>query len=82
MGVKKMAAKLAEYYARLDNGKTKKIKPEHVRKVLEKLRMKSTQLQEDIDTAENEGKKERLRLKLQVATEQIARAEWLLAHLD
>lgn len=40
MGLKSLAAKLADYQTRLDDGATCRIRPEHVRKVLDKLRHK------------------------------------------
>ena len=38
MGMKKLAAKVDDYNDRLESGKASKIKPGHVRKVLEKHR--------------------------------------------
>ncbi len=81
MGLKKLAAKMAEYNERLESGKASKIKPDHVKKVLEKLRKKSVELQADIASAHSTDKRARLERKLEVARAQEARAEWLLKEL-
>lgn len=81
MGLKKLAAKVAQYHDRLERGKASKIKPGHVRKVLEKLRAKETSLQAEIAAAEDDHEKARLERKLDVAREHIERAEWLLAEI-
>ena len=82
MGLKKLAAKVAEYNDRLEGGKASKIKPGHVKKVLEKLRAKETSLEAEIAAAAgDDDKKARLERKLEVAREHIARAEWLLAEI-
>lgn len=77
MGLKKLAEKLADYKERLDLGQTQEIKPNHVEKVLKKLRSKVTELEADISEEDDPDKKERLIRKLSVANEQVARAEWL-----
>lgn len=81
MGLKKLAAKLAEYNDRLQSGKVSKIKPGHVEEVLKKLRKKSAELEEEIASARSEEKRARLERKLEVARRQEARAEWLLKEL-
>ncbi|MBV2358553.1 hypothetical protein KUH32_02085 [Thalassococcus sp. CAU 1522] len=81
MGLKKLAEKIADYNERFEQGKASKIKPEHVEKVLAKLRKKSAELQVDIASATTSEKKARLEKKLGVATAQIERAEWLLKEI-
>ncbi len=82
MGLKKLAEKLSDYKARLERGKAKKIKPDHVQKVLEKLRKKSSELEAEIALEDKEEKKARLRRKLSVAREHMERAEWLLTQIE
>jgi hypothetical protein len=82
MGVKKLAAKVAEYYERLEQGKASKIKPNHVEQVLKKLRAKEAELQAEIETVDSDDKKARLERKLGIAQEHIARAEYLLTELS
>lgn len=82
MGLKKLAAKVAEYNERLDAGKARKIKPDHVEKVLKKLRSKEAELKNEIAATPKPEKRERLMRKLGVAQEQITRAEWLLKTLS
>ena len=77
MAFRKIIAKLDEYYARLDGGKTKKIKPSHVRKVIEKLAAKKEEIAEELARTDSESKKERLARKLLIADEHLKRAEWL-----
>ena len=81
MGLKKLAAKVADYNDRLDSGKASKIKPGHVRKVLEKLHKKESSLIDELAEAENDKAKARLERKLEIAREHIARAEWLLGQI-
>lgn len=81
MGLKKLAAKVAEYNERLESGKASKIKPSHVEMVLEKLRKKSGELEGEIASARSPEKRARLEKKLGVARTQIERAEWLLNEL-
>jgi hypothetical protein len=78
MGLKKLAAKVEEYNARLECGKACKIKPSHVEAVLQKLRSKSAELEAEIAAATSPDKKARLEGKLGIARTHIARAEWLL----
>jgi hypothetical protein len=73
MGLKKLAAKVANYNDRLDSGKASKIKPDHVRKVLKKLRKKEGSLSEELADARDDEAKARLERKLEVAREHIAR---------
>ena len=81
MGLKKLAEKVEDYHARLENGKASKIKPRHVEKILQKLRDKATELETDISAASSADKKARLEGKLAIARTHIARAEWLLKEL-
>ncbi len=81
MGMKKLAAKVDDYNDRLESGKASKIKPGHVRKVLEKLRKKSSELEDEISAAHSAEKKARLEKKLGVARAQIERGEWLLKQI-
>lgn len=81
MGLKKLSAKLTDYKKRLDDGKAKPIKANHVEKVLRKLRHKEAELMERAADTKNPDKLERLTRKQAVAREQISRAEWLLDNL-
>lgn len=81
MGLKKLAAKVAEYNDRLESGKVSKIKPGHVEKVMEKLQKKSAELEEEIASAHSAEKRARLERKLEVARAQEKRAEWLLKEI-
>lgn len=81
MGVKKLAAKVADYKQRLEDGKASKIEPDHVEKVLAKLRRKQADLDQRLAETTGTDERERLERKLAVAKEHIARAEWLLAEL-
>ncbi len=81
MGLKKLAAKVAEYNARLEDGKARRIKPDHVEKVLAKLRRKSAELEAEIAATAAPEKRARLERKLEVARAQEARAEWLLGQI-
>lgn len=81
MGLKKLAEKLADYNERLERGQTEQIKPDHVEKVLSKLRKKSADLESELSNATDPDKKSRLATKLDVAREQVARAEWLLGEI-
>lgn len=81
MGLKKLATKVEDYNARLESGKASKIKPDHVKAVLRKLRSKSTELEAEIVEATSADKKARLEGKLGIARTHIERAEWLLREL-
>lgn len=81
MGLKKSTAKLDDYFERLKQNKAAKITPEHVEKVLEKLRAKERDLLDDLETAQKVDKAERLRSKLNVVHEQLRRGEWLLEEI-
>ena len=77
MGLKKLAAKVADYKERLESGTAHKVKPADVEKVLEKLRRKSLELETEIAATGSPEKRARLEKKLEVARTQEARAEWL-----
>ncbi len=78
IGLKKLAVKVAAYYARLEQGNAHSIKPSHVQKIKAKLRAKEEELRSEIEAATSAGDRSRLERKLQVAREQILRAEYLL----
>ncbi|MBS9716484.1 hypothetical protein J4E70_05960 [Pseudohalocynthiibacter aestuariivivens] len=78
MGLEKYANKIDEYFARLEDGKAKKIKPSHVLKVISKLQKKEQGLVQEIEATEKDSKKDRLKRKVLIAREHIKRAELLL----
>ncbi|SFU04794.1 hypothetical protein [Sedimentitalea nanhaiensis] len=82
MGLNKLAAKVVEYNERLESGKASKIKPNHVEKVLAKLKKKTDELEAEIASAHSADKKARLEKKLGVARTHVERAEWLLNELS
>lgn len=82
MGLQKLAAKVAEYKTRLEEGKASKIEPKHVAKVLSKLRKKESDLVERIANAGGASDRDRLLLKLEIARDQIGKAQWLLEQLE
>ena len=82
MGLGKSIEKLDEYYSRLNEGKAQKIKPSHVKKVIEKLKVKEKSLKSDLTSTENESKKQRLERKLSTVAELIQRANWLLEKIE
>ncbi len=77
MALAKSIEKLKKYYARLEAGKAKKIKPSHVERVMEKLSVRERNLLEDITAAKKPSKKKRLQQKLEETRKQIDRARWL-----
>jgi hypothetical protein len=82
MGLKKLAAKVAEYNERLESGKASKIEPAHVQEVLDKLRKKREGLESSIASESSADKKARLEKKLSVALIHVERAEWLIKELS
>lgn len=82
MALAKTMEKLQKYYARLEAGKTKKIKPDHVGRVIAKLAAKERSLLREIASAQKPSKKERLRQKLVMTREQIDRARWLMKEVS
>jgi hypothetical protein len=81
MGLKKLAAKVADYNDRLQRGKASKIKPDDVNKVLKKLRAKEASLEAKMSEARDPDEKARLQRKRAIAREHISRAEWLLSEI-
>lgn len=81
MGLKKLAAKVAEYNDRLAHGKTAKINPDHVEKVLNKLRAKEAQLGRELGETTDPAKKTRIERKRGIARQHVERAEWLLREI-
>lgn len=82
MGLKKLAAKIVDYNERLESGMADRIEPGHVERVLEKLRKKSAELEEEIALATTAEKKARLERKLEVARTHQERAAWLLNEIS
>lgn len=82
MGLGKSIEKLDDYFDRLAQNKAGKITPEHVDKVLTKLRAKEDKLRDEIESANKVSKKERLTGKLTVVLEQIKRGEWLRVQIS
>lgn len=78
MGLEQSTEKLDKYYKRLETGKAEKIKPEHVRKVIGKLKAKEAKLLADMAETTKDDKKARIDRKLATARELVKRAEWLL----
>lgn len=82
MALTRSMEKLKKYYARLEAGKAKKIKPGHVEQVIRKLMAKESSLLQEIEAAKKPSKKERLRKKLETTREQIDRARWLMDEIS
>lgn len=78
MAMRKVVDRLKEYFARLDAGKVQKIKPRHIKQVIEKLEAKKVDLANEIATASSVASKVELQRKLLIADEQLRRAQWLL----
>ncbi len=81
MGLRKNTEKLDDYYGRLKDKKADRIKAAHVEKVMRKLRKKEVEILEDLETVAKPSKEERLKGKLKVVRDQIARADWLLTEI-
>jgi uncharacterized protein YaiL (DUF2058 family) len=82
MGLKKLAARLAEYRERQEAGRVREIRPEHVERIIAKLTSKEASLSEEIAETRDAEKRTRLEQKREIALEQIARAEWLMAQVN
>lgn len=82
MDLESSVEKLDKYYARLDKGKVRKIKPDHVEKVIGKLKTKEAELIAEIEETRKESRVERLQHKLEVLREQQKRAQWLLGQIS
>ena len=78
MGIQKYTKKIDDYFERLNSGKAKEIKPDHVGKIIVKLKAKEANLSEEISQTAKDTKKERLARKRLIVREQITRAEGLL----
>ncbi len=73
---------LKSYLDRLKRGKADKIKPSHVKKVLEKLEKREKELRKQRKETKKESKKKRLKHKIAVNRKQAERARWLLKKLS
>lgn len=82
MALSEAIEKLKKYYKRFELGKTNKIKPRHVQKVLDKLSAKEVSLLEEIAEAKKPSKKKRLEEKLRTTRKQSDRARWLLEEIS
>ena len=74
--------KLEAYKQRLEAGKTAKITPEHIAKIIKKLKTKRTKVNDELVEATKSRKKDRLKRKLKTISDQIHRARWLRDQLD
>lgn len=81
MGLEKSADKLNKYQHRLRAGKAKRIKANHVEKVVGKLEKREKELVAEIDDAEKPSKKERLTQKLSATRTLMSKAKWLLKEI-
>ncbi|NNL17518.1 MAG: hypothetical protein HKP37_02140, partial [Boseongicola sp.] len=70
MGLEHAIEKLDKYFKRLEKGKARKIKPDHVEKVLRKLEARERELQNDLENTQKTDKKRRLTKKLELVREQ------------
>ena len=77
----KTEEKLQKYRERLENGKAHKIKPKHVQKMINKLKTKEADIEEDLKTVSKPEKRERLNTKLLTIRHRIEQAEWLLGQI-
>lgn len=82
MGMKTLAQKVSDYSERLARQGASGIKPEHVLKVLTKLRHQEAALVDDIAAMPPGGEQQRVKSKLDIARQHIARAEWLLSQVQ
>ena len=82
MALTKAIEKLKKYYKRLEVGDAKKIKPSHIRKVMDKLSKKEEILLEELSETTKVSKKKRLRQKLDATRKQIERSQWLLEKIS
>jgi len=82
MGFRKTLKKLNDYFARLEAGKARKIKPKHVRKVIAKLTAKRVAIVQELASTSKASKKDRLARKLLIAEEHLKRAQWLAKRLE
>jgi hypothetical protein len=71
-----------DYNKRLQSGKASKIKPNHLEKILRKLRTKEAELEAEIAHTKDGDSRSRLEKKLRIAREHIARGEWLMGEIN
>ena len=69
--------KLEAYKQRLDSGKTAKITPEHIAKIIKKLKAKRAKVTDELAETAKTRKKDRLKRKLKTISDQLDRARWL-----
>lgn len=81
MALSDHAERLAEYRARLEDGRADRIEPAHVERVIAKLRAKQASLLARLATASAQGERERLQRKLAKAEALIEQACWLREQL-
>ncbi len=81
MGNKKIAEKLGDYFARLDEGKAQKIKPRDVDKIIEKLQARRVELDEARASAPGRNREARLTQKIETVDILLERATWLRSAL-
>ena len=82
MELSKSIKKLDKYYGRLKKGKVQKIKPNHVEKVINKLRVKEQIIKDELAETTKTSKAERLNQKLVTVQDQLKRAAWLLLEIE
>ena len=78
MGLESAIEKLDKYFKRLDKGKARKIKPDHIEKIILKLEKKAALLRSEHAETDKDSNKHRLERKLELIEEQQDRARWLL----
>jgi hypothetical protein len=77
MSIDETAAKLEKYRKRVKKGKTKDIKPKHVRKIRTKLEHRREHIDEQIADKPSKKEYDRLIEKRGVVNRLIERADWL-----
>lgn len=77
MGLSDLAEKLEEYRTRLAAGQVSRIRPEHVDRVLTKLRDKRRRLAEELEAEQHPSEREVLTRKLAKVEDLIEQATWL-----
>ncbi len=82
MELLKSIKKLDKYYGRLKKGNVQKIKPNHVEKVINKLRVKEQIIKDELAETTKTSKAERLNQKLVTVQDQLKRAAWLLLEIE
>lgn len=69
--------KLKAYRKKLEAGKVVKITPEHIVKIIKKLKIKRAKVRDELADTKKSRKKDRLRRKLKTIADQVRRARWL-----